>query len=156
MSKLQFLPIVKEIVTQFWGFFGLFLAGPMSSWYWQHSLKKLVCSYYIGPNNNKWETPRILTSMHFSKNRRSTAPFYLNTYKTEVLCVKDVMVIAWFVVQFKATSFCFPYPGKAHVSHSMCTYHDSREHTNSLTQIAETSTRSRGLSNTKLQKKKRI
>lgn len=92
--------------------------------------------------------------MYFRKNRRSTAPFYLNTYKTEVLCVKDVMVIAWFVVQFKATSFCFPYPGKAHVSHSMCTYHDSREHTNSLTQIAETSTRSRGLSNTKLKKKK--
>lgn len=104
--------------------------------------------------HNKWETRRILTPMYFRKNRRSTAPFYLNTYKTEVLCVKDVMVIAWFVVQFKATSFCFPYPGKAHVSHSMCTYHDSREHTNSLTQIAETSTRSRGLSNTKLKKKK--
>lgn len=145
MCKLQFLLIVKEIVTWFW-FFCLFLASPMNSWYWQHSLKKLVCSYYIGPNNNKWETTRILTLMYFGKNRRSTAPFYLNTYKTEVLCVKDVMVIARFVVQFKATSFCFPYPGKAHVSHSMCTYHDSREHTNSLTQIAETSTRSRGLS----------
>lgn len=96
----------------------------------------------------------FLTLMHFRKNR-STAPFYLKTYKTEVLCVKDVMVIAWFVVQFKATSFCFPYPGKAHVSHSMCTYHDSREHTNSLTQIAETSTRSRGLSKTQNLKKQK-
>lgn len=93
--------------------------------------------------------------MYFGNNRRSTAPFYLNTYKTEVLCVKDVMGIARFVVQFKATSFCFPYPGKAHVSHSMCTNHDSREHTNSLTQIAETSTRSRGLSKHKTQKKEK-
>lgn len=64
--------------------------------------------------------------------------------KQEVLCVKDVMIVAWFVVQFKA--FCFSDPAKACLSQSMCTYHNSRGHTNSLTQIAETSTRSRGRS----------
>lgn len=127
----------------------------MNSWYWRHSYWKNLHVQLLHRSKQRQmrKTTQILTLIYFRKNRISTAPFYLNIYKTEVLCVKDVMIIAWFVVQFKATSFCFSYPGKAHISQSLCTYHNSRGHTNSLTQIAETSTSSRGLSKHKTQKK---